>query len=82
MLKGSKEISQAKWRFQVWGLIIFGTLVWIIFNGLVTITLQAQLESPSMMIRYLWFSNMGSLIIGLGFGLAYARVWKIKGVDY
>jgi len=72
-MKGSIEISRTKWKFCVWTPILLGLILFSIFGSTFFI--------PKEYTRAVWFASIGMLLIGWGFGLAYARAFKIKGID-
>ncbi len=69
----SKEISKSKWKLFVWTPIILGTIILSIFDSTFFI--------PKDSYRWALLGSIGGMLIGWGFGLVYARVYKIKGID-
>jgi len=69
----SIEVSRIKWKLLIWTPIIIGTIVFSIFSSTFFI--------PKEYLRSTWYSSIGLLLVGWGFGLAYARLWKIRGID-
>lgn len=69
----SKEISKEMWRLMVWTLIILGAIVFSVFSSSFFIPIDSW--------RWALMSGVGGMLIGGGFGLAYARYFKIKGID-
>ncbi|GBE19392.1 MAG TPA: hypothetical protein ENG87_01825 [Candidatus Pacearchaeota archaeon] len=73
MLKHSREISRKGWKGMVWTPIVLGVIMFSIFTSTFYI--------PRDYLRATWFSAIGFLLVGWGFGLAYSRVWRIKEID-
>ena len=69
-----RNISRTGWKLMLWIPILIGTLMFVTFNTTFFI--------PGEYITYVWLSSFGFLLVGWGFGLAYAKLWKIKGIDY
>ncbi len=68
-----KEINKTQWRLLVWSLIIIGALAFCVFSS--------TFFMPKEYLRTTGYAALGSLLVGGGFGLAYARAFKIKGID-
>ena len=75
----SKEISRNQWKLIVWTPIILGGLITSITYTIINLILIGM----SPLKQGLLFSGLigGSILIGWGFGLVYARYFKIKGID-
>jgi hypothetical protein len=69
----SQEISRNRWKLIVWTPIILGLIVFSVFSSTFFI--------PKEAIIWAWLSMVGGLLMGWGFGLAYSRIFKIKGID-
>ena len=67
------EVSRTKWKLIVWTPIIIGAIVFSVFSSTFFI--------PTEYMRSAMYAGVGSLMVGWGFGLAYARTWKIKNID-
>ena len=70
----SIKISLLQWQLMIWTPIILGAIIFIIFYSSVFIPRDSLI--PSGLV------GIGFLLIGWGFGLAYARMFKIERIDY
>lgn len=68
-----KEISKGTYVSMCWTIIAIGLLINAIFSTWRIFTGFNYYKATYMAI--------GTLVIGFGVGLAYARSWKIKGID-
>lgn len=66
-------ISRATWRIIVFAPMVIGLLLFEIFGSTFFICKESYL--------YSWIVFIGGLLIGIGFGLAYARAFLIEGID-
>lgn len=69
----SIEISRGKWVLIVWTPIILGVIAFAIFNSTFFI--------PRDSLRWALYGSCGGMLIGFGFGLVCARIFKIEGID-
>ena len=69
----SIEIGKLRWKLIVWTPIILGGIMFSIFAS-------GYFMKPEC-VRASWFAAFGLLLVGFGFGLAYARMFKIEGID-
>ena len=69
----SIEVSKTKWKLIVWIPIILGVIIFSIFNS--------TFYMSSEYTRACWFAAIGFLLVGFGFGLILARIFKIEGID-
>lgn len=67
------EVSRPKWKLIVWTPIIIGAIIFSIFSSTFYI--------PKEYMRAAATSGLGMILIGWGFGLAYARAWRIDEID-
>ncbi len=65
----SIEVSRSRWALIVWSPIIVGALVFA-FGNFTFVPEQLK-----------YIGSIGGVLIGFGFGLVVARMWKIKGID-
>ncbi len=72
-MKYNKEVSRNRWRIIVWLPIFLGLIIFSVFNSTFFI--------PKESYHWTLIASIGGVLIGWGFGLAYARVYKIKGID-
>ncbi len=70
----SIKIGRLQWKLIIWTPIISGAILFIIFYSSVFIPRDSLIPSG--------LAAIGLLLIGWGFGLAYARMFKIEGIDY
>ena len=68
-----REVSRTMWKIIVLTPILFGLLIFSVFNSTFFI--------PMDYYRLSLLGSGGATLIGVGFGLAYARYFKIKGID-
>lgn len=61
------------WKLIVWSPILIGAIVFSVFSSTFFI--------PKEYMRSAMYAGMGGVLVGWGFGLAYARAWKIKDID-
>ena len=71
-----QQISKSKFKLMVWGIIIGGLLM----NAITGHLFITSGVSESQMRLGFWMA-ISLLITGFGVGTAYARCWKINGVD-
>ena len=69
----SIEIGKLRWNLIVWIPIILGGIIFSIFTS-------GYFMKPEC-VRASWFAAIGLLLVGCGFGLAYARAFNIEGID-
>lgn len=69
----SISISKNKWKLIIWTFIILGLIIMSLFSSTFFIPLDY--------LRSSLYSSIGGILIGVGFGLAYARIFKINGID-
>ena len=69
----SIKISRSKWKLIVWLPIIVGGVMFSVFTS--------SFFMPTEFVRASWFAAIGFLLVGFGFGLAYARMFKIEEID-
>ncbi len=69
----SININRVGWNILVWGTILVGTAIFTIFNSSFFI--------PKDYWQFSLIASTGGILIGFGFGLVYARMWKIRGID-
>jgi len=74
--KMRKEITKEKYKLIVWTTVIVGLLANLIAG---TLFIYSGIEENQMRLGF-WMA-ISLLITGFGGGLAYARVWKVKGID-
>jgi len=67
------NVSRTQWKLIVWTPIFLGVIIFSVFASTFFI--------PKEYTRAVWFSSIGLLLVGWGFGLVYARAFKIKGLD-
>ncbi len=67
------KVNRIQWKLIVWSPIIIGAIVFSVFSSTFFI--------PKEYMRSAMYAGLGSLLVGWGFGLAYARTWVIKGID-
>lgn len=72
-LKNSKEISRQQWRIMIWSSIIVGIIIFSIFSSTFFL--------PKEFVRVGYGIAGGGLLIGLGFGFAFSRIFKIEEID-
>ena len=72
-IKNSIEISRTMWKLIIWTPVIIGTIIFSVLSS--SFFIPKEYSQVSM------FASMGLLLVGWGFGLAYARVFKIRGID-
>ena len=70
----SIKISKVGWKLMIWTPIILGGIIFSIFAS-------GYFMKPEC-VRASWFAAFGLLLVGYGFGLAYARAFNIEGIDY
>ncbi len=70
----SIKISRGLWKAIIVGFMIVGVIIFSVFSS----TFFIDVDS----FRWTLFIGVGGVLIGVGFGLAYARVFKIKEIDY
>lgn len=68
--KNSVKITKKGWGLLILSSWIVGAIIFSIFNIV-----------PKEYTTNVWLSSIGFLLVGIGFGLAYARVFKIEGID-
>jgi hypothetical protein len=71
-----------KWRLMFWIPVLVGALLWIVCNGLLSTTIQLSFDNSATMVRLLWGANIGFLLIGWGFGMAYSKKWEVDGINF
>lgn len=69
----SIEVSKIKWKLIIWIPIIVGAIIFAIFNS--------TFYMPSEYTQASWYAAIGFLLVGFGFGLVLARMFKIEGID-
>jgi hypothetical protein len=69
----SIEIDKETWNGLFWGLMILGVIIFSVFNSTFFI--------PTEYTQSVWLASIGLGLIGFGFGLIFARMFKIKGID-
>jgi hypothetical protein len=69
----SKEINRTQWKFIVWTPILIGLIVFSVFSSIFFIPIDYR--------AWALLSGVGGMLMGWGFGLVYARYFKIKGID-
>ena len=67
------EVSRLQWKLIVWSLIIIGAIVFSVFSSTFFI--------PKEYMRSAMYSAIGGLLVGVGFGLVYARAFRIEEID-
>jgi hypothetical protein len=74
----SKEINRTQWKFIVWTPIILGGVIWVISSTLFSLS-----SKENVLLNGLFSAGLtaGAMLVGWGFGLVYARYFKIKGID-
>ncbi len=70
----SVKISRGAWNLLIIGFMIVGIIIFSVFSS----TFFVDVES----FRWTLLIGVGGVLVGVGLGLAYARVFKIKGIDY
>ena len=70
----SIKVGQFQWNLIIWTPIILGMFIFTIF--------YSSFFIPSEYLRASGLVGIGFLLIGWGFGLAYARMFKIERIDY
>lgn len=69
----SINVSKLQWKVLFLALIILGMIIFSIAGSTFFI--------PKESLRASYFILIGGILIGAGFGLVYARVFKIEGID-
>ena len=69
----SIEISLLKWKLMIWTTTVLGAILFSIFTS-------GYFMKPEC-VRASWFAAIGFLLVGLGFGLVYSRIFNIEGID-
>jgi hypothetical protein len=75
----SINISRAKWFGLVWSLISIGGFLFAVFYTILNNLFVGQ-DPIKQGFLFMGFA-LGCIIIGFGFGLVYARLFKIEGID-
>jgi uncharacterized integral membrane protein len=69
----SVNITRKNWKWMIRTFWIVGAIIFAVFNSTFFI--------PTQYTQAAWISAIGFLLVGVGFGLVYARVFNIKGID-
>ncbi len=69
----SVNIEKKKWRFMIRAFWIVGAIIFSLFNS--------TFFMPTEYVRYSGYGAVGFLLVGVGFGLVFARVFNIRGID-
>jgi hypothetical protein len=67
----SIKISKLAWKLILLNLAVIGVVIFSIAN----------MTLPAEYVRRGWFAAIGGGLIGAAFGLVYARIFKIQGID-